>query len=297
MDQHPKLGDTFVVLPDSEIKPWSETLNSITINLRIHSDEIKVSPCANEHWISTDLFKFRLWAEQEQKHVIGFCAKNQIPLYSLFCDEIVLISAKPVWYQKGHDSWNGLSFWDRYPNYIVDIEHGPIREQFEQISNQEVIDRFSYSKIYFLESAYNKFLVIKDSLPIDVMVAEFKSGHILDTATFTSVVGLDYVFQRDLIDKVSVDDYMSAQILGSRLLNWQFLCWGGSSNLMCVLPVQAIALKDQTIFHSVEAIIRGFTKVRQQTQLFPYINHIPDITQLTTAFNYFSENRVPFEIR
>jgi len=261
--------DSIHILSDYVIQPseFSE-LGRLFINPRIHQKFTIVAPCWVEHWISTDLFKYRLSIERQGVHVIGACSINQIPQFSLFCDEIVLMPADPIWYQKVTANRINLRNITKHPCF-VNIERCQqlngvrgVRDDFaEEISDKEVIARFACKKIFILQSAYDKFMIIKQHLPTNIAIAEINwKPPIKFEAEW--LVGVDQKFQKDLIERVGCDSYMSTQILGSHFLNWQFICEGGSANLMSTLPIKTISLLDHIFTTSTKNIIRGFAECR-----------------------------------
>lgn len=270
-------------------------LNRIQIKPKVFESQIVVSPCWDEHWISTDLFKFRIWAEREQKHVIGICSHNQIPHFSLFCDELKIVKSNPNWYE-------GLR--TTYSNVInqktENIEEGPLRKEFTQISDEEVIERFKNREISILKSVYNDFF--KLDLPSNVVVVEAKArcdylSHI-KSMNLPYMIGVDHQFQKELLGKLGNKNYMTIQILASNFLNWQFLCCEGSSNLLGVLPVKTLVLSDRTIDRSFINIVRGINKNKE----IPYINNhtvpTPGVRDVGFNYKYINDNVISraFEI-
>ena len=85
-------------------------------------------------------------------------------------------------------------------------------------------------------------------------------------------VGIDYKFQEKLVKKTGIDHYMTVQIMASNFLNWQFFCVGGSSNLMCILPVRLLSIHDGCISKSVENVVRGLMFRKHGITELPYIN-------------------------
>ena len=279
--------EKFVILPDGLIKN-----NSLIINQRIHDKQIVVTPCHSEHWISTDLFKFRIYCDKNEMHVIGICSRNQIPMYSIFCDEIWLVRSKPRWYS-GH-TLNGIHVRGRFRKRTdyCDIEQGEFRRKFMlAISDEEVVDRFSDSVMYFLESGWKKFSSLREKLPTNVVMSEIKSAsrvvrepHLesgkkcfrgLEKIPF---VGIDQQFQISLVEKTGIDHYMTVQIMASNFLNWQFFCLGGSSNLMCILPVRLLFMNDhRCVNESVGNIVRGFMLRKHGIAKLPYVNMVDEM--------------------
>lgn len=231
---------------------------TIQINTRRYEDEIVISPNQDEHWFSVDFFNFRIWAERHQKHVVGITSLNYVPQFSQFCDEIVIVPANCKWYS-GSYTWNGIaSDASRLKHRIVNIER--MAHVFrEEVTDQQVVERFANRKIYILRSAYKIFESL--DLPSDLIVIEAKNKHNIFHSILNmkqpNVVGLGDGFQSSILEKTTTSHYLSTQILASNLLNWQFVCIHGSSNLMCTLPVKTLVLYDQTIKQHTINIVRG----------------------------------------
>jgi len=155
-----------------------------------------------------------------------------------------------------------------YTNPNLDRSLGNSKGDFlnvvaEQISDQEVVERFAFSKIYILESAYKKFLIHKDSLRNNVIMLHTKAVHysmssFLDSHIVLPTVDVDY--QKELIEKAG-SDYMTFQLLGSMFLNWFFICQRGASNILCMLPLNNIVLWD-VVSYPYSKIIRGLNVAR-----------------------------------
>ena len=281
--------DRLIVLPNDRILH-----DKLHIHERIYDDQIVISPCDSEYWISTDLFKFKIYADRNKQHVIGVCSYNQIPHFSLFCDEIWLTTAKPAWYQD-HSNNNIHTGRFRQRHDYINIENGVFRNAFmSKISDAEVVETYAYKTIYLMESSYKKFLEIESTLPRNIIVAEAKQkrhhAFLIFLESLGDIVGVRQDFQRELVSRVT-DHYMAIQILASNVLNWQFFCIGGSSNLMCVLPVKIIAMKDQTINESVLRIVYGFMEKRGLLNI-----PLTDIfkikkSQLTEVFNMLTDTK------
>jgi hypothetical protein len=208
-------------------------------------------------------------------------------MYSIFCDEIWLVGSKPKWYSGV--TWNGVPQrgFRKHTDYC-NIEQGEFRRKFMlAISDEEVVDRFSDSVMYFLESGWKKFSSLREKLPTNVVMSEIKSvSRILKThlergKTFfrgmeqIPFVGIDQQFQISLVEKTGIDHYMTVQIMASNFLNWQFFCVGGSSNLMCILPVRLLFIHDhRCVNESVENVVRGFMLRKHGIAKLPYVNMV-----------------------
>ena len=274
--------EKFVILPDRMIKN-----NSLIINQRIHDKQIVVNPCHSEHWISTDLFKFRIYCDKNEMHVIGICSRNQIPMYSIFCDEIRLVGSEPKWYSGV--TRNGVHVEVRFRKHTdyCNIQQGEFRRKFMlAISDEEVVDRFSDSVMYFLESGWKKFSSLREKLPTNVVMSEIKSVSRFVREPYLEsgkkcfrgleqipFAGIDHQFQRSLVEKTGIDHYMTVQIMASNFLNWQFFCVGGSSNLMCILPVRVFSLFDQLLCPSVINVVRGLALRKHGIEDLPHFDY------------------------
>ncbi|RDJ35381.1 MAG: hypothetical protein DWQ19_11235 [Crenarchaeota archaeon] len=264
------------------------SMKCLKINDRIYDKNIIVSPCAAEHWISTDLFKFRLYCQKKQIHVTGVCPINQIPLFSLFSDDIAIVEDNPSWYEYKHATTNGSSV-KKISDDHVDIENGNFRTVFSsEISDDEVIENYKQKTVCILKSAYDLFRKIKHELSSGIIVIECKQEFKYALKRCLSnedlpISGFDYSFQKDLLDKVGKENYMSTQILASNFLNWQYICYGGASNLMCVLPVKYLVLRDPTLNNSVIKIVQGFMKAKGYEKI-PFFNGITNPGKLIGDF-------------
>ncbi len=138
-----------------------------------------------------------------------------------------------------------------------------------EIEDEEAADAFVSKDIYIRKSSLDLFHIL--NVPKNQIVCEFKNlsyGRqaqtpyllpvfewvLINKEQFSlPVVGIDRVFQNDLLGETR-HHYMSIQILASFLSNWFFLCIGGSSNLMSVLPIKALLLTDKFINFNASAL-------------------------------------------
>jgi hypothetical protein len=143
--------------------------------------------------------------------------------------------------------------------------------------------------MYFLESGWNTFCSIRKELPNNVIIAEIKQKrhHAIidgfermnsncDSGTIRiHRSSIRHKFQKNLVQKVGTHHYMTVQILASNFLNWQFVCVGGSSNLMCILPVRVFSLSDQLLCPSVINVVRGLALRKHGIEDLPHFNCLP----------------------
>jgi len=132
-----------------------------------------------------------------------------------------------------------------------------------QVSDQEVIERFANPEVCILESAYQKFLGLKDQLKSNVIMLHTKSvrysmSDLLKDDIILPVVDMDY--QREVMN-LAGSDYMTFQLLGSIFLNWFFICQRGASNILCMLPINNLILWD-VVSYPYSNILRGLSVSR-----------------------------------
>lgn len=305
--------DRFVIVPDSELIPWPAfpSFRSVRLTDRQCESTIFISPCRKEHWISTDIYKVRLYCEKHDIRIVTFGSLNHFPFYSLFSDEVVVSSPHdaPSWYEdpltcRGRYSSNNI---DLPPVQFVDVdghhERSELREKsVEEISDFEVIDRFSHKTIHLLKSAYEVFLSL-DLEPHQRVVEAKRLEHevpFLEAAKKQTTFDFkgasdDMSFQKGLLEKTTRNHYMTMQILASNLLDWQFFCCGGASNLMCVLPIKTLFFVDDTMNFSVQAVTRGFYlsqhgKAARKCPIVLGIHHAKELAART-----FIENLYPLK--
>ena len=214
----------------------------------------------------------------------------------MFCDEIILVKDKPSWYSGGATN---AGFGHKA---AMDIEWGPMRQVFSSISNWRVVEKFKHRKIHICESAYNKFHALE--LPKDLLVCEVRAHDFLRepiaSLGLPMAVGIDYQFQKNLIETVGEDNYMSTQILASKYLNWQFFCVCGSANLFSVIPAKSIFLRDGLINQSVKSIVKRLSPHAFWPACFEWTDRgfekYIDYDNVMNAFKEMSAVEVDFEI-
>jgi hypothetical protein len=257
--------DKIVIVPDWHLQPCEiPDFHSISLTCRRGKSEIFISPCRDEHWVSTDLFKIKIYCERKNISITSIGSYNQFPFYSLFSDRVIVgrMRKQAKWYTPiGKHRWMHSGNETQAPIPVEDVENGPLREiAAKAVSDQEVIDRFGYRTVYILQSNYELFQSL--NLPKDLFVCEAKSTGKdyafraeIAAQTIFDVTGLNHVFQNQLLELIGSDRYMSIQILCSQLKNWQYLCCGGSSNLLCVIPIKTLFYADSCIKESEANII------------------------------------------
>lgn len=129
-----------------------------------------------------------------------------------------------------------------------------------EVSDEEVAEKFTNLNTSIRQSSFDMFQKMR--LPKNVIVCEFKTsvlGHqrfhlfpvhkwiLRNKENFAlPLVGLNKVLQKKILSECG-NHYMSIQILASLFNNWQYMCQGGSANLMCMLPVKSIMFNEQWI--------------------------------------------------
>jgi len=280
-----------VIVPDEALTPWEPCPEFKSVNLnpdKKFTGEIVISPCRYENFSSGILMKLKLACERRNIKITTFGSKNFFPFYSIFSDEIVVAEqlVKPAWYG------DSISTNQIYANPIFDMENfveldakqmkmfghfgdmhpewadkplHPIVVEAEAMTAEEVGERFGPWIVHVLNSSYSVFRELEPMLPKDIIVGELKLGTSFLTELIKQkhfpMVGIDPVqgFQKGLLEKTGIDNYLTTQILGSWTLNWRYICGGGSSNLFCVVPMKLLFAGD---FVLNDTIIRELSKVR-----------------------------------
>ena len=235
---------------------------NLDINQGSWNDSVKIQPHYGENTQNMELFKLKIYCEKNNIQVISRGRLNQLPLLSQISDRVELESKN-----------NMVKIYSDGSHYLNHRKEIPPKrnsqlweKSWQEISDEEVIDRFMSTTVCIRRSSYEFF--IKEKFPKRLTVAEVRIGnnqqrrHISDNAPM-KITGLDYSFQKQLVEK-SKDHYMSVQVLGSLLNQWSFLCGGGSANLHCLLPVNWLLLTEtpKHFGFSTINIIRGLARSR-----------------------------------
>ncbi len=151
-------------------------------------------------------------------------------------------------------------------------KHELIVAAMDEIEDQELIDAFAWPEVCIRQSTWDLFHRL--DLPENIICSEIKEGwgfgsqirEWLARSDLPSVVGVDHVFQHELVAKVG-SHFMGIQFLASWLKNWTFVCIGGSANLFALLPVKAIVLFDNWYKNtSTERCLRGLAQALRRAR-------------------------------
>lgn len=140
--------------------------------LRPNHSEILIAPCHHEHWISTDLYKIRLYCEKHNIRLVSFGSTNQFPFLSIFSNDVVITdNYNPVLYSDGSTKNNVciddivcLSNYEHTDEgcnceHCKDRDVSEIRKKArEEISDQDVIERFWRPKVFVKQTSLDRIL-------------------------------------------------------------------------------------------------------------------------------------------
>lgn len=220
-------------------------------------ETIRIAPHCGENWATVDLLRFKLYCELNKIKVIAYGNLNQLPFLSIIADELMLDKAPGLDRLYTGMSINGNRRYkaDNLKNYVEThaFESDFVKKAIENISDDEVVDRFANYDVFIRKSTFDLFKYL--NLPRDLVIAETKWGGDTVLEKFPSVIGIDKVFQSDLIQRVD-NHYMGMQILGSQLLNWVYFSSGGSGNLFCIIPIKYLTYFDVLATESTARLVR-----------------------------------------
>lgn len=243
-----------------------ESQNEILLFLNLH-----------EHYNNVELFKVALFCRKHNHRLVVYSHLNELPLVSTFADAGIFYS------RDDHNIYEGIS---KY-KYDLGLVGGLFNESLthaarqvwslsrvygktpllldlidKEISDEEVVENFSFPTICIRKSAYEKYQilqnmdVIKDNLVIcEVKDAKDCGGPSLlenlkeKSKGFALDIKTDMEFNRNMFGLCG-QDYMGVQILSSFLNNWMWILYGGSCNIFPFFPVKILSMSDQTIIPS-----------------------------------------------
>ena len=253
-------------------------------NKKNYSKEIIITPHFRENYGNIGFMKLKLYCEKNNIKVTSFGLLNQLPLFSIFSDAVILHDkprALANIYQgpsvAGANLRNMKYFIDlygaQYENIAymkcgeyVDLMNGgpkapdptrcPLLTKACGLKDEEVIERFYEQPVYLRQSTIDFF--DKLELPEDIIMCEIKADR--NGASQASKIFINWIEENRQNIKLPLmgiynDDqkklvekcdnhYIGVQILASLKKNWFFMCYGGSSNLFSLLPTKTLLLYD-----------------------------------------------------
>jgi hypothetical protein len=225
-----------------------------------------IAPHSGENRNSLELLKFKLWAEKQRRGITCLGCLNQVPLFSQFCNRMVLRDKPDCLNEsytchlsdyhidrtvpKGERGW-----WmdiDIKPENAWDIKTIPPfhRMLTENVADEKVLERYTEPVVWIRRETWELFKKLK--LPKDIFMCEIKpasdGGKIREILDHNRdmfklpLKGVTWEDQRELLNATGHQHYMGVQLLASLYNNWNFICYGGSSNLFSLLPVRVVHL-------------------------------------------------------
>jgi len=126
----------------------------------------------------------------------------------------------------------------------------------KEVSDEEVVEKFTSPIIYIRNSSFKKYEILKEKglLGENWIVGEIKQssgchgGHLISVLeSKIKDFELPFILDKKLINELSLkcgSNYMEIQLLSSLLLNWMWICYGGSSHIFSFFPVKVLSLSD-----------------------------------------------------
>jgi hypothetical protein len=247
----------------------------IDLNQKKYKNYVFVSMHAIENTNNIEVLKFALWCRKNDIKITIYGLLNQLPLFSIFADSLILQS-KNNWssdiypneigeYCGTHYSQENLFEsigqkikFDQVMNLSRTIDDWPMLLSVAErtISDDEVVDNFAFPDIYIRKEAYDKYEKIKSEglIQKNLIMCEVKltggcgGDHLLSifkekTKDFPLPICFDLDFRKLLCQK-SDQDYMSVQLLCSIQDNWMWITYGGSSNIFPFFPIKILSISD-----------------------------------------------------
>lgn len=243
--------------------------------------EIIIAPHHRENYGNTGFLKLKAYCDRYNIKITSFGLLNQLPVFSIFSDKVILQNDDAALNNLYHGAstagadksfipllskamyaevYTPFTQYVAIMNQTANIEDRPfMMAAAKTISDEETAEMFAHANVYIRQSSYELFHTLK--LPSNVIVCEFKPAigpklrpgddpnpivnWVKKRGKYLSfpITGLDKEFQKKLLNEVG-SHYMSIQIMASLINNWIFMCYGGSSNLMCLLPVKCLTMFD-----------------------------------------------------
>lgn len=280
-----------------------------------YAREIIISPHHRENYGNTGFLKLKAYCDLYDIKLTSFGLLNQLPVFSVFSDKVILQDddhALNNLYHGASTAGADKSFipllseaqyvevYTPFTQYVAimncthEVQDRPfMTAAAKKISDEETAQLFADTPVAIRQSSLELFDSM--TLPSNVIICEFKPSQgpklrpgddpnpIVNWVKKRSkylalpVIGLDREFQKNLLQQVK-SHYMSIQILGSIFNNWNYMCYGGSSNLMCILPpMKVLTLFDFWINtnDSTKNTIQRMSEIRygdigRKVPVFPY---------------------------
>jgi hypothetical protein len=267
---------------DFEVKDIMGVKHHICVfNDKKFKNSIVVRMHYKENYNNVEVFKFALWCRKNDIRLVMYGCLNQLPIFGLFADAAIL-QDKDDWSRFIYDSkathyncedgifggfevFNGANADVAFNACLETTRPGDLSpdqwpllmslsERF--VSDEEVVNHFSFPTIYVRESAMEKYQSMRDGgvIPRDLIMCEVKLSadcggeHLLSifrekTKSYPLPICYDLDFRRRLCE-ASGQDYMSIQVLSSIASNWMWIAYGGSSNILPFFPIKILSLSD-----------------------------------------------------
>jgi hypothetical protein len=153
-----------------------------------------------------------------------------------------------------------------YQNNSIKPYHILLDIAMRSISDEEVVDYFSFPSIWIRSSSLKIWERIKDDefikseFPENCVMCEVKQQ---DSCGGKHLLGIlhestkdhplkfvsDWEKKQKMFEMTGQDNYMEIQILGSFFYNWMWISYGGSAHIFSLLPLKVLSLSDQGVFY------------------------------------------------
>jgi len=261
------------IIKDKFIKK-NGNLYKLIINDKKTKEVITINPFSTEHYNDIDLFNLRIYCDKNNIKLRVLSTMNYLTVNSQYADELILVENKDHM-QKAYDSTDNVTtlnssffntkIWIGYfETRFYQIGKNPlerdcydktgiIKKIYNEVDIKELNNFILNKKVFIRESSFEAFKNLK--LPENIFIAEIKPTfkNLIKTLRKKNVFGLDYCFQREILEKTK-HHYMAVQILSSINLDWKIIGAGGSARLFSMLPTKNILLMARDLYGNDEKI-------------------------------------------
>lgn len=265
-----------------------------------------------ENYNNIELFKLALYCRKKGTKLVMFGQRNHLPLFSTFADAMIYPTMEPDQdlYGDFNDNQNittydppsipnGFGITDLSLYDYVDHEGDKpsiLGRAMLEISDEEVVEHFTDIQIHVLEQSVEVYdrLRRENVLLPGFIVCEMKEHAICHGPRYREIADqaardlkLPFITAREWLHKLAKEcgqDYMAVQCLASAILNWSWICDGGSANIFSFFPFKVLAMRDVFI---PEALMRELHHARFGRGIFPYFNTESFFARLDTQEHHF----------
>lgn len=231
--------------PDCDIK-----YQRYVINPGEYTKEIIIAPHYCETYLSYQLLRLWMYCQNNRIKIISVGTMNQLPLFGMFSDEVILQPSNLNTLFTPESSFGGtITHLKSIPQFRDVYTRFDENKASESILTEDVVRAFMEPKVYLRKSTVDLFQKLE--LPQNAICCEIKKHFypkLYSLLEKHKLIGLDKTWQKTMAGNIG-DHFMGIQILACVKKGWRFIAAGGSVNLFSIIPIHtALALETQFDF-------------------------------------------------